>query len=254
MDKEILRIVIIATGLVVIVGMLIVAYLKDKKARSMDLYDDLDAHHYDDDVMMGDDDFDIVPLGSARSDFDVSDDVPVKHTPPVQDKLNRYGAGLHVHDKSDRYFDDGDQEDDYFEEDDDEPEQRFVTPAIIQFSIITKADEDFNGADLVEALEDAGLVYGSLKIFERLDKNRLVDFGVACMVEPGTFPEEDLEDFYCPGVVFFMQPGELDDAQAVFDDYVETITTVAAQVDGVVLDHRRQPLTDATIQAIRQSL
>jgi len=40
----------------------------------------------------------------------------------------------------------------------------------------------------------------------------------------------------------------------VFDDYIETITAVAAQVDGVVLDHRRQPLTEATIQAIRQSL
>ncbi|MFA6051475.1 MAG: cell division protein ZipA C-terminal FtsZ-binding domain-containing protein [Methylobacter sp.] len=257
MDKEILRIVIIATGLVVIVGMLIMAYLKDKKARSMDLYDDLDSHHYDDDdVMMGDDDFEIVPLGSARSDFDVPvDDVPVKHTPPVHDKSNRYGAGLHTHDQEDRYFDDGDQEDDYFEEDEDsEPEPRFATPAIIQFSIITKADEDFNGADLVEALEDAGLVYGNLKIFERLDQNRLVDFGVACMVEPGTFPDKDLEDFYCPGVVFFMQPGELDDAQTVFDDYIETITAVAAQVDGVVLDHRRQPLTEATIQAIRQSL
>jgi len=251
MDKEILRIVIIATGLVVIVSMLIVAYLKDKKARSMDLYDDFDAHNYDDNVMLGDDDFDIVPLGSALSDFDDS----IKHSPSVHDEPNRYSAGLHVHDKADRYFDDGEQEDDYFEPDDEgEPEPRVATPAIIQFSIITKADEDFNGADLVDALEDAGLVYGNLKIFERLDENRLVDFGVACMVEPGTFPEEDLEDFYCPGVVFFMQPGELDDAQAVFDDYIETITTVAEQLGGVVLDHRRQPLTDATIQSIRQSL
>jgi cell division protein ZipA len=239
MDKEILRIVIIATGLVVIVGMLIMAYLKDKKARDMSLYDDLDAN---DDVTIGDDDFDVAPLSSASIDFDIPVDVPVKHSPPV-------------HDESDKYFDDDDQEDDYFGQDDDsEPEPRFVTPAVIQFSIISKVDEDFNGVDLVEALEDAGLVYGNLKIFERLDQNRLVDFGVASMVEPGTFPENDLEDFYCPGVVFFMQPGELDDAQAVFDDYIDTITAVAAQVDGMVLDHRRQPLTAATIQLIRQSL
>ncbi|MFA6162809.1 MAG: cell division protein ZipA C-terminal FtsZ-binding domain-containing protein [Methylobacter sp.] len=231
MDKEILRIVIIATGLVVIVCILIMAYLKDKKARDMSLYDDLDAN---DDVTMGDDDFEVVPLGSSRSEIDV----------PVS-----------VQDKADKYFDDGDQEDDYFGQDDDsELEPRFVTPAVIQFSIITKTDGYFNGADLVEALEDAGLVYGSLKIFERLDQNRLVDFGVASMVEPGTFPEKDLEDFYCPGVVFFMQPGELDDAQAVFDDYIDTITAVAAQVDGIVLDHKRQLLTASTIQSIRQSL
>ena len=35
-----------------------------------------------------------------------------------------------------------------------EPPPRAAAPAIIQFSIITKADEDFNGADLVEAFED----------------------------------------------------------------------------------------------------
>ncbi|MGZ8223029.1 MAG: cell division protein ZipA C-terminal FtsZ-binding domain-containing protein [Methylobacter sp.] len=46
----------------------------------------------------------------------------------------------------------------------------------------------------------------------------------------------------------------MDDAPAVFDDYVETINTLAAKLDGVILDHRRQPLTEATVQAIRQSL
>ena len=61
-----------------------------------------------------------------------------------------------------------------------------------------------------------GLEYGSLKIFERLDANRLVDFGVACIVEPGTFPDKDLENFYCPGIVFFMQPEALDDAPGRF--------------------------------------
>ncbi len=41
MDKEILRIVIIATGMVVVIGMLIWAYIKDKKAREdMEFYDD----------------------------------------------------------------------------------------------------------------------------------------------------------------------------------------------------------------------
>ncbi|MGZ5027296.1 MAG: cell division protein ZipA C-terminal FtsZ-binding domain-containing protein, partial [Methylobacter sp.] len=84
--------------------------------------------------------------------------------------------------------------------------------------------------------------------------NRLVDFGVACIVEPGTFPEKDLDTFYCPGIVFFMQPEALDDPQAVFDDYIETINLLAAKLDGVILDHRRQPLTEATVQAIRQSL
>lgn len=231
MDKEILRIVIIATGMVVVIGMLVWAFIKDKRAREdMEFYDDDDA----DESLATDprDDFDIIPVGAAKSNVGVQ----------------------HAHDKSDRYYDE-DDDDAYYEQDDDvEPPPRAAAPAIIQFSIITKADEDFNGADLVEAFEMVGLEYGSLKIFERLDTNRLVDFGVACIVEPGTFPDKDLDNFYCPGIVFFMQPEALDDAPAVFDDYIETINLLTAKLDGVVLDHRRQPLTEATIQAIRQSL
>ncbi len=239
MDKEILRIVIIATGMVVVIGMLIWAYIKDKKAREdQDFYDDYDedSAHETNELLGIKDDFDIVPEDHSKINVSSS----------------------HAHDNTDRYFEDDDEEEvSYYEEDDDddlEPPPRPAAPAIIQFSVITKADEDFNGADLVEAFKMVGLEYGSLKIFERLDINRLVDFGVACIVEPGTFPDKDLDTFYCPGIVFFMQPEALDDAPDVFDDYIETINLIADKLDGVVLDHRRQPLTDATVQAIRQSL
>ncbi|HEY8034421.1 MAG TPA: cell division protein ZipA C-terminal FtsZ-binding domain-containing protein [Methylobacter sp.] len=232
MDKEILRIVIIATGMVVVIGMLVWAYIKDKKAQQdMEFYDDND--YADDSIRDRRDDFDVIPVGAAKSSV----------------------SAQHAHERSDRYYDEDADDDDYYEQDDDlEPPPRAAAPAIIQFSIITKADEDFNGADLVEAFEMVGLEYGSLKIFERLDANRLVDFGVACIVEPGTFPDKDLDQFYCPGIVFFMQPEALDDAPAVFEDYIETINLLAAKLDGVILDHRRQPLTEATVQAIRQSL
>ncbi len=227
MDKEILRVVIIATGMAVVIGMLVWGYLRDKKAQEeLEMYDDDEAVAID-----PRDDFDVTPVTTANSSV----------------------GGHQAHDKTDRYYEEDDE--DYYPEDDDaEPQQRAAAPAIIQFSIITKADEDFNGADLIEAFEMVGLEYGSLKIFERLDANRLVDFGVACIVEPGTFPEKDLDQFYCPGIVFFMQPEALDDAPAVFDDYIETINLLAERLDGVVLDHRRQTLTDATVQAIRQSL
>jgi cell division protein ZipA len=51
-----------------------------------------------------------------------------------------------------------------------------------------------------------------------------------------------------------MQPGALDDAQAVFDDYIDTIQLLAIELDGIILDHHREPLSDATIQSLRQSL
>jgi cell division protein ZipA len=226
MDKELLRIVIIAAGLIVIIGMLFWAYLKSRKTNDRREWygESVPANH--------EDDFDEEPFNDPK---------------PKAGKQKS---------KSGRLFDQpADFELEDFELDDDEAVQpRMSVPPIIQFSIVAKADEGFNGVPLIDAFKRAGLEYGSLKIFERLDANRLVDFGVACMVEPGTFPDKNLPTFYCPGVVFFMQPGELDDARAVFDDFVETIQLLANELHGEVWDHKRQPLSDDTIAAIRFGL
>ena len=221
MDKELLRIVIIATGLIIITGMLTWSYLKNKKSQ-----EDLDS--YDDQEFKGKR-YKPIPVDDEKIESESIE--TVDH---------------HYSDPQDAIFEP--------EEEDIEPPQREPVPAIIQFSLLAKADEGFNGIDLINAFGIVGLEYGSLKIFERLDANRLVDYGVACMVEPGTFPDSNLEAFYCPGLVFFMQPAALDDAQAVFDDFIETIQLLAIELDGIILDYHRDPLTDATIQSLRQSL
>lgn len=223
MDKELLRIVIIATGLLIIMGMLAWSYIKNKKSQEeMDFYDEQKFRsHRNNPLPIADEKMDSVPVDEAAVDH-------------------------HYYDQEDAIYEP--------EEDEIEPPPREAVPAIIQFSLIAKADEGFNGIDLVNAFGIVGLEYGNLKIYERLDANRLVDYGVACMVEPGTFPDSNVESFFCPGLVFFMQPGALDDAQAIFDDYIETIQLLAIELDGLILDHHRQPLTDATIQSLRQSL
>ena len=58
----------------------------------------------------------------------------------------------------------------------------------------------------------------------------------------------------CPGVVFFMQIEGLEDCVDVFDDYVHTIVLFAQRLNGVVLDHRRQVLTQEMVVNIRDSL
>ena len=232
MDKEILRIVIIATGLVVIIGMVLWSFTKSRKSkRHIHFYDNKNSlKNIDPSLALHpeNDEFEIVPLGSPLDD---SDEMTIKrYRQPVETEVeNRRpeSAG---------------------------PIAKERMPALIQFSLVAIEDEGFNGVDLVNAFENVGLEYGSLKIFERIDMNRMVDFGVASMVEPGTFPETGLEDFYCPGIVFFMQPREVDDPVAVFDDFIQTIDLLSLELGGVKWDHQRQPLTEQTIEAIRNSL
>ena len=222
MDKELLRIVIIATGLLIVVTMLAWAYFKNQRLQAQwDAEDELTFNE------------DLEPF--------LKPDVLINKKIVEAETLNP-----HYYDKDDAVFEP--------EEHDLEPEARFSVPAVIQFTLIANAKEGFNGGDLVNAFAIAGLEYGNLKIYERLDANRLVDFGVACMHESGTFPDENIDEVYCRGLVFFMQPSLLDHARVVFENFIETIEILAIELDGTILDHHREPLTDETIDLFHQSL
>lgn len=232
MDKELLRIVIIATGLLVIIGMILWSFIKNR--RELDDQDEIASEQVigssgaiADSLKLHTehDDFDIVPLGSASHTLDAEENT---------DWNDEFNAGF---------------------DDDMEPDERNILPDIIQFGVVANDDEGFNGVDLVLVFGMVDLEYGDMKVYERINKNGGVDFGVACMVEPGTFPDgEYLASFHCPGILFYLQHQDLEDAQLVFDDFVDTIKTVAKELDGVIWDHQRQPLTEETIQAIRRSL
>lgn len=235
MDKELLRSVIIGTGLLIITGLFIWSYIKNQRAE-LDAEDDYGTEE----------DLPEEPKSSffdtikQKLSFNFKKPSPTNAVPKFVDERTVIES----------------TQPEISETDDDQvdPDVRMATPSLIQFSLIAKDAVGFNGLDLQNAFNIVGLVYGSLKIYERLDANRLVDYGVACMVESGTFPETDLENFYCPGLVFFMQPGVLDNAHEIFDDYIETLQILAIELDGTILDHKKQVLTDDTIQAIRLSL
>jgi len=223
MDRDLLRIVIIALGALVIIGMWLWHVLKNRKVRrgrgffqDDEILDSIDESL----VIKGDDnDFEIVPLGSAIdespvvSDDEAQAEIPASTEPSVS-----------------------------------------ALPKIIQFSIVARAEDGFNGVDLATAFDAVGLRYADIKIFERVDSSNLVDFGVASMVPPGTFPDSDLEAFNCPGIVLFMQPREVDDPVAVFDDFIDTMHRLSSKLDGIEWDETRQPLSETKIQGLREQM
>ncbi len=230
MDKDLLRIIIIAVGSVVVLGMILWNVYKNRhKNRGINFYDDGDPlENIDESLIVSHehDDFDIVPIGSARDEEDKIEP-EIENQPELSEEPNEKPLA----DRSNEL------------------------PKLIQFSIVARNDEGFNGAELKAAFDRVGLTYGeSVQVFERLDDNNLVDFTVASMVDPGTFPVFNLEQFYCPGIVFFMQPRVLDDPAKVFETFIQTMRFLAADLDGVIWDHQRQPLTEETVKAFRQKL
>jgi cell division protein ZipA len=225
MDKELLRVVIILIGVLVMIGMVLWHFFKTlRERRELDYFDE-GEYGEGADVDDEDDEFDVFPLDAAVDGDALLDDEDIK---PSHKDVPKTDAPKSTSKSS--------------------------LPGLIEFSIVARADEGFNGEDLFEAFERVGLRYGSVRVFERIDKNRYVDFAVASMVDPGTFPSNNLDRFYCPGIVFYMQPREVEKPLAVFDDFIETIDTLAEELDGVVWDNQRQPLTAETIAQFRQML
>jgi cell division protein ZipA len=127
-------------------------------------------------------------------------------------------------------------------------------PFLIQLSVV-KGGGRFPGEHLRDALIDLDLVYGEMGIFHRYDSAyREPLFSVASLVEPGTFPVNDMENFRTPGVLFFFQPAKVPDPLEVFDDLVDTCRGLAGALDGIVLDEHRAELTDARVIEMREIL
>ncbi len=238
MDKDLLRVVIIAVGVTVIIGMILWSFFKNKnKRRSINFIDKGNPlDNIDQSLILNteNDDFEIVPIGGAGDKEFEAD--PITMASEVEEQaVIQSKPQIQVAEQA-------------------PPVNPVDLPKIIQFSIVAVADEGFKGSDLADKLTQVGFEYGSMKIFERLDDKRRVDYAAASMVEPGTFPETGLESFTSPGIVFFIQPSELDTPLTTFDDFIQTINWLAKQLDGVMLDHKRQPLTNETIQKFRNQL
>jgi cell division protein ZipA len=63
-----------------------------------------------------------------------------------------------------------------------------------------------------------------------------------------------MSTFYCPGVVFFMQPDEMDDPVHCFDELVTSVNHIAQTLHGEVRDAAHAPLSAESLQAIRHAL
>jgi hypothetical protein len=66
-------------------------------------------------------------------------------------------------------------------------------PFLIQVSVVAGPGRTFSGQELKQALLDADLLYGDMGIFHRYDHDLTRSlFSVASLVEPGTFPIDDI--------------------------------------------------------------
>lgn len=126
---------------------------------------------------------------------------------------------------------------------------------VLIMNLMAPAGKRFEGAELLQALLDQGLRFGSMNIFHRhknADGSGPVQFSLANMVVPGTFDLAAMPEFSTPGLSMFLSLPNEDDSLAAFDNMAETAKALAEQLGGELKDENRSVMTRQTIEHCRQ--
>ena len=129
-------------------------------------------------------------------------------------------------------------------------EKKNKTSDIVVLYILPKPDQELLGAHINSSAQAMGLTFGEMNIFHYKDGNRNV-FGLANMVEPGSFDPDTIHDLKTSGLTVFMQFSGSDP----LDDLTEMLQRsyqLAGLLDARLCNHKREPLTEQDAENYRQ--
>lgn len=127
---------------------------------------------------------------------------------------------------------------------------------IIALTIMAPAETLFTGKALKHLLDSHDLHFGDMQIYHRYEASdrRQPLFSVANILDPGTLLPDQMPSLQTPGLLLFARlPGAID-GMAVLDLLLENAQQMATQLGGVLCDEQRQPLTDTTIESMRNRI
>lgn len=229
---ESLRWILLALGIIFIVAI----YLIDRKRRNF-------STTLDDDLV------DDVPNISALTETSEFDDVHI-----VAQKTDRYSNAYidepyqtePVVPEDDEDQSDGDQSDG------DRRQARESGSDIMVLYVMAQASESFTGEQIMSVALSNGLSFGDMNIFHRLDDADNPVFGLANMLEPGSFDPDQMTSMTTPGLTMFTQLSRLDDPVSSFDDMLQCAYQISDALGASLCNHRRQPLTEQGAETYRQ--
>jgi len=126
---------------------------------------------------------------------------------------------------------------------------------IIIINVLCRDEEGFNGLQLRRLIEACGLEYGEMSVFNRHEHGfgqGPVQFGMANLVDPGTFDLAAMDESRFPGVCFFLTLPGPEDTMKAFEYMLETAQCVVRNLHGEMKDERRSVFTQQTIEHCRQ--
>lgn len=120
-------------------------------------------------------------------------------------------------------------------------------PSQLIMFIASDEPDGFQGTQVLEALDNAGLVFGDMNVFHRMvltDEGEQSLFNVANGVKPWTLVPDEVAVESTPGLSLILNlPCPLDNREAI-QDFVRTAERINNQLGGVLKNQNQEPITE----------
>jgi cell division protein ZipA len=127
---------------------------------------------------------------------------------------------------------------------------------IIQLTIVPHEGQ-FYGDDIQSVVYEVGLEPGDMNIFHHYgddpEKQQVV-YSMVSMVEPGTFPLDDMDGFSTPGITLYSQLPGPKDGLSIFSDMLHGAEQLANLLDGELRDETHSAITKQTVSHMREDI
>jgi len=125
-------------------------------------------------------------------------------------------------------------------------------PEVYVLLVMTTAQE-FAMAEVNQALLGVGLSYSDQGIFVKKDNMGNEFIKVANMLEPGTFPVEDLQNYATPGVAMILELPTSVRAPAAMHDLIMMARKVSQRLRGRLYNVERHLIKESDLQSMRDA-
>ena len=125
---------------------------------------------------------------------------------------------------------------------------------ILQINVVAGTGR-FNGRDILTVGGEIGLQPGEMQILHRYAPgSRRVLFSMANLLEPGSFPLDAMEEFSTPGLTLFARLPGPSDGTRVYADMLDAARRLAKSLGGGLQDETHSDLTKQTIEHTRAEI
>ena len=128
---------------------------------------------------------------------------------------------------------------------------------ILVVSIVARSEHGLTMTSIHREAEKLGLKYGEDKIYHRIRKNADnrtdVLFSMANMFKPGDLPKHNV-DMHTSGLTFFMRLSTVSKPADVYTDMIETASTLAKRLNGILVDQETRPVSQSMIMSQTKSI